>query len=145
MKVTNINNRPNQFLITDINDINWFKNFPFKIEEKNFKSSLEEYSRVQQYYIESIFQSYQSLIAIKGYELREMQNSDTFEDGIYCLSDDWDLWDKDLNKPLIILDYNHWDYSTTTGKYRNIFLNENKSLTQKKINANIYSLVDLNN
>ena len=145
MKVSNINNRPNQFLITDINDINWFKNFPFKIKENDFKSPLEEYSRVQQYYIESIFQSYQSLIAIKGYELREMQNSDTFEDGIYCLRDDWDLWVKDLNKPLIILDYNHWDYSTTTGKYRNIFLNENKSLTQKKINSNVYSLVDLNN
>ena len=144
MKVSNINNRPNQFLITDINDINWFKNFPFKIEEKNFKSSLEEYSRVQQYYIESLFQSYQSLIAIKGYELREMQNSDTFEDGIYCLRDDWDLWVKDLNKPLIILDYNHWDYSTTTGRYRNIFLNENKKLTESKIKNNTYLLANLN-
>ena len=109
MKVSNINNRPNQFLITDINDISWFKNFPFKIKEDDFKSPLEEYSRVQQYYIQSIFQSYESLIAIKGYELREIQNSDTFEDGIYCLRDDWDLWVKDLNKPLIILDYNHWD------------------------------------
>ena len=47
------------------------------------------------------------------------------------------------NKPLY-LDINYWDYSTTTGKYRNIFLNENKKLTEK-INANIYSLVDLNN
>jgi len=43
------------------------------------------------------------------------------------------------------LDINYWDYSTTTGKYRNIFLAEDKKLTQKKINANIYSLVDLNN
>jgi hypothetical protein len=117
MKVSNINNRPNQ---------------------------LEEYSRVQQYYIESILQSYQSLIAIKGYELREMQNSDTFEDGIYCLRDDWDLWVKDLNKPLIILDYNHWDYSTTTGRYRNIFLNENKKLTETKIKNNTYLLANLN-
>ena len=45
----------------------------------------------------------------------------------------------------IYLDVNYWDYSTTTGKYRNIFLNENKKLTQKKIDENIYSLVDLNN
>ena len=44
MKVSNINNRPNQFLITDINDISWFKNFPFKIKENDFKSPLEEYS-----------------------------------------------------------------------------------------------------
>ena len=49
------------------------------------------------------------------------------------------------NEGKVYLDINYWDYSTTTGKYRNIFLNENKSLTLKKINANIYSLVDLNN
>jgi len=49
------------------------------------------------------------------------------------------------NEGKIYLDVNYWDYSTTTGKYRNIFLNENKSLTQKKINSNVYSLVDLNN
>ena len=49
------------------------------------------------------------------------------------------------NEGKVYLDINYWDYSTTTGKYRNIFLNENKSLTQKKINSNVYSLVDLNN
>ena len=43
------------------------------------------------------------------------------------------------------LDINYWDYSTTTGKYRNIFLAEDKKLTQKKIDASIYLLVDLNN
>ena len=61
------------------------------------------------------FQSYESLIAVR------------------------------TNEGKIYLDINKWDYSTTTGKYRNIFLNENKSLTLKKINANIYSLVDLIN
>jgi hypothetical protein len=49
------------------------------------------------------------------------------------------------NEGKVYLDINYWDYSTTTGKYRNIFLNENKHLTQKKINSNVYSLVDLNN
>ena len=83
LKVYNINNRPNQFLIVTPND--------------------------------HYFQSYESLIAMRD------------------------------NEGKIYLDINYWDYSTTTGKYRNIFLNENKSLTQKKINANIYSLVDLNN
>ena len=44
----------------------------------------------------------------------------------------------------VFLDVNHWDYSTTTGKYRNIFLNENKRLTEKKITNRVYSLADLN-
>ena len=83
IKVHNINNRPNQFLIVTPNA--------------------------------HYFQSYESLIAMRN------------------------------NEGKVFLDINFWDYSTTTGKYRNIFLNENKHLTQKKINANIYSLVDLNN
>ena len=61
------------------------------------------------------FQSYESLIAVR------------------------------TNEGKIYLDVNRWDYSTTTGKYRNILLNENKSLTQKKINYSIYSFVDLKN
>ena len=83
IKVHNINNRPNQFLIVTPNA--------------------------------HYFQSYESLIAMRD------------------------------NEGKIYLDINKWDYSTTTGKYRNIFLNENKSLTQKKINSNVYLLVDLNN
>ena len=82
IKVHNINNRPNQFLISTPDA--------------------------------DYFQSYDSVIAMRT------------ENKIY-------------------LDVNYWDYSTTTGKYRNIFLNENKKLTQKKIDENIYSLVDLNN
>jgi hypothetical protein len=42
------------------------------------------------------------------------------------------------------LDVNKWDYSVTTGKYRNQFLNETKKETQRKINSGIYKLVDLN-
>ena len=37
-----------------------------------------------------------------------------------------------------------WDYSSTTGKYRNIFLKENKGETQRKIDSGEYELVDLN-
>ena len=83
IKVYNINERPNQFLITT--------------PEGHY------------------FQSYKSIIAFRD------------------------------NNNKIYLDVNYWDYSSTTGKYRNIFLNENKHLTQKKINSNVYSLVDLNN
>ena len=42
------------------------------------------------------------------------------------------------------LDLNKWDYSKTTGKYRNIFLNENKKETEKKIKSGEYILTDLN-
>ena len=42
------------------------------------------------------------------------------------------------------LDYGTWDYSVTTGKYRNMFLGENKAETQRKIDQGIYELVNLN-
>ena len=42
------------------------------------------------------------------------------------------------------LDEKYWDYSRTTAKYRNIFLNETKKETQAKINNGTYKLVDLN-
>jgi len=42
------------------------------------------------------------------------------------------------------LDRNLWNYSTTTGKYRNIFLRENKEQTERQIKEGIYKLVDLN-
>lgn len=44
----------------------------------------------------------------------------------------------------IVLDEKYWDYSTTTGKYRNQFLDEDKKETQRKIAAGIYKLVNLN-
>ena len=44
----------------------------------------------------------------------------------------------------IQLDKNKWDYSVTTGKYRNLFLRENKKETERKIKEGIYELTDLN-
>ena len=45
---------------------------------------------------------------------------------------------------VVELDRDKWDYSRTTGKYRNIFLGETKAETQKKIDSGVYILVDLN-
>ena len=42
------------------------------------------------------------------------------------------------------LDADKWDYSKTTGKYRNQFLNETKKETQAKIDSGIYTLTNLN-
>lgn len=61
------------------------------------------------------FQSYDSIIAIKYFDDRR-----------------------------IVLDINTWDYSQTTGKYRNIFLRELKPETQMKIDSGIYRLKNLN-
>jgi len=44
----------------------------------------------------------------------------------------------------IQLDRVYWDYSKTTGKYRNIFLGEDKKTTEKKIQSGEYELTDLN-
>lgn len=68
------------------------------------------------------FQSYNSIIAFKP----------TSE------------WAKGMNNAKIQLDAKYWDYSTTTGKYRNQFLGEDKATTQKKINSGEYVLTDLN-
>lgn len=42
------------------------------------------------------------------------------------------------------LDEKAWDYSNTTGKYRNQFLGETKKETQAKIDSGEYTLTDLN-
>tara|TARA_R110002012_G_scaffold213690_3_gene384779 strand:- start:910 stop:1197 length:288 start_codon:yes stop_codon:yes gene_type:complete len=66
------------------------------------------------------FQSYRSVIAVK-------QNYD-FKTGKYE----------------IILDEQDWDYSRTTGKYRNEFLGEGIEATRKKIKDGTYKLTNLN-
>lgn len=44
----------------------------------------------------------------------------------------------------VLLDSDYWDYSRTTGKYRNIFLDEDKKTTEKKIKKGEYKLKKLN-
>jgi len=44
----------------------------------------------------------------------------------------------------IYLDYNSWDYSNTTSRYRKIFLNESTQITRDKINQGQYACVHLN-
>jgi hypothetical protein len=64
-----------------------------------------------------VFQSYESVIAVIT----------VWEDGTR-----------------IELDQNKWDYSKTTGKYRNQFLGETKRETEKKIKSGEYVLTNLN-
>ena len=44
----------------------------------------------------------------------------------------------------VTLDRTYWNYSTTTGKYRNQFLREDKKTTERKIKSGEYRLGNLN-
>jgi len=48
------------------------------------------------------------------------------------------------NSGKITLDNNTWDYSPTTGKYRNEFLGEGIAETRAKIESGEYTLANLN-
>ena len=48
------------------------------------------------------------------------------------------------NKGQVFLDDYYWDYSKTTGKYRNLFLGEGIVETRKKIKSGEYKLKELN-
>ena len=65
------------------------------------------------------------------------------ENGTYFQSYDSIIAYRD-NEGKITLDKISWDYSKTTGKYRNLFLGENKKETERKIKNGIYKLANLN-
>jgi|5_EtaG_2_1085323.scaffolds.fasta_scaffold88739_2 hypothetical protein len=44
----------------------------------------------------------------------------------------------------IYLDERYWNYSKTTSKYRNMFLNEDTKQTERKIKEGVYTLTNLN-
>ena len=64
------------------------------------------------------------------------------EDGVYFQSYSTIIAFKPYGEGKIRLSREAWDYSRTTGKYRNQFLRETKAETEKKIKAGIYELVD---
>ena len=51
---------------------------------------------------------------------------------------------KRMDSGVIYLDEYYWDYSVTTGRYRNMFLGETKKETQAKIDSGEYILTNLN-
>jgi hypothetical protein len=66
------------------------------------------------------------------------------DDGCYFQSYKTIIAFRPLNGEPIQLDSNNWDYSKTTGKYRNLFLRETKADTERKIKEGKYILTDLN-
>lgn len=75
------------------------------------------------------FQSYKSIIA----KIPDLHNTTAFTKN-----------DLNSDRFQIVLDKKYWNYSMTTSKYRNQFLNETTKETQAKINSGEYKLVDLN-
>ena len=82
---------------------------------------------------------------MKSYCGRDVPNQFMIEtnEGLWFQSYQTVIAFKPLSGP-VCLDERAWDYSRTTGKYRNQFLGENKAATEKKIAAGIYQLVNLN-
>ena len=65
-------------------------------------------------------------------------------EGVYFQSYSTIIVFKEHSSHTIYLDSDKWDYSKTTGKYRNMFLRETKAETEKKIKSGQYILTDLN-
>jgi len=63
---------------------------------------------------------------------------------IYFQSYDSIIAKKEVQGNNITLDRKYWDHSSTTGKFRNLFLGEKKSETLKKIKSGEYKLANLN-
>jgi len=81
------------------------------------------------------FQSYKSVIAKKQrIEKKELRH---YEDQNYSTLET-------ITETKVYLDEIYWNYSVTTSKYRNIFLNETTKETQKKIKQGVYILTNLN-
>ncbi len=65
-------------------------------------------------------------------------------EGYYFQSYDTLIAFQDSKTRITYLDKDNWDYSVTTGKYRNQFLGEGIQETRQKIKSGEYKLVDLN-
>ena len=66
------------------------------------------------------------------------------EDGIYFQSYRTIIAFRQYGSGQVTLDRDSWDYSRTTGKYRNQFLGETTAETRRKIKSGEYKLEDLN-
>jgi len=93
-------------------------------------------------------------LSIKGTRTRNMESSrgNTIANQFIIETADGEIFQsynsiiafRNFAEKKVILDANKWDYSVTTGKYRNQFLGENKAETLKKIKSGEYILADLN-
>ena len=102
-----------------------------KIKVKNMTSDRSQRPVTNQFIIKTeigtYFQSYDSIIVFEPYSYKPFKPVS-----------------ERMPNEKIMLDERFWDYSRTTGKYRNNFLGETKAETEKKIASGEYILTDLN-
>tara|TARA_E500000318_G_scaffold84841_1_gene80706 strand:- start:186 stop:440 length:255 start_codon:yes stop_codon:yes gene_type:complete len=80
----------------------------------------------------------------KVYQLANNQFEISTPKGIYFQSYNSIIAFKPNDNRRVQLDAYYWNYSRTTGKYRNQFLNEGIAETRAKIEAKEYLLTNLN-
>jgi len=91
--------------------------------------------------VESILRNIPKVENMIGYTGRKIQNQFIIYGNGFKLFQSY-------NSPIAMLKgdkvyiFRDWDYSTTTGKYRNMFLNETKQETLKKLKSGEYTAVD---
>jgi len=73
-----------------------------------------------------------------------VKNQSIINDGKRLIFQSYDAIIAIKKEGKITLDKNYWDYSVTTGRFRNIFLREGIAETRKKIKSGIYKLKNLN-
>ena len=76
----------------------------------------------------------------------KIPNQFIIDDGVYTYFQSYEtiIAKRNNHTGQTFLDEARWDYSTTTGKYRNQFLGHDKRSTEQLIKAGIIHLVDLN-
>ena len=77
-----------------------------------------------------------------------VQNYEGVVNQFLIIGDDYTLF-QSYSSPIAMLTtagqvyiFRYWDYSKTTGKYRNLFLNETKKETEAKIKSGEYIFID---
>lgn len=72
------------------------------------------------------------------------KNQFVFNDGNKKVFQSYDSIIAVIENKKVYLDSKYWNYSKTTSKYRNMFLNETTKETKQKIESGEYILKDLN-
>ena len=84
--------------------------------------------------------------SVENYDGKPNQFIIRFEKGIVLQSYESiivvEYHNRDEFRPTTYIGQN-WDYSETTGKYRNMFLQEDKGATQAKINSGEYKMLNV--
>jgi hypothetical protein len=84
----------------------------------------------------------ENMVSLKGNKVVNQFIIETTK-GVYCQSYKSIIAFESIDGT-VVLDKTYWDYSSTTRKYRNIFLGQNSTGIEARIKNGTYKLADLN-